>query len=158
MANKLVKLWFKHDYNARNDPKLLEVNMTFGAEGIGIYWMLVELLYEQHGILNNKEIATLIYSFRLDENKVNEIIKLCFISDEDGNVTSQRVKEQIAAVDEKSEKASYAAQKRWNVRVATVPDWMNEEENKKKKTKPMKKEQKENVEKLIKTVFGDDDK
>jgi len=38
--------YFQHDYNARNDEKILELRAKFGAEGYGIYWMLVESMSE----------------------------------------------------------------------------------------------------------------
>ncbi len=42
------KYWFKHDYNARNDEKILELRAEFGAEGYGIFWMLMEKMAENH--------------------------------------------------------------------------------------------------------------
>ena len=41
--------YFQHDYNARNDPKLQDVLIELGVEGIGIYWCIIEQLYEQGG-------------------------------------------------------------------------------------------------------------
>jgi hypothetical protein len=41
--------YFQHDSNAQNDPKLLMVLEQLGCEGIGIYWMLLEVLREQDG-------------------------------------------------------------------------------------------------------------
>ena len=38
--------WFKHDYNARNDEKVLELRSVYGAEGYGVFWMLVESMAE----------------------------------------------------------------------------------------------------------------
>jgi len=36
--------WFKHDANAKDDPKCLVLIEEMGAEGYGIYWMLIESL------------------------------------------------------------------------------------------------------------------
>ena len=43
--------YFSHDFGARNDPKLIEVQMDLGGVGLGIYWCLVEMLWEQEGFL-----------------------------------------------------------------------------------------------------------
>ena len=40
-----------HDIGARNDPKLLELQMEMGGAGLAIYWCLVEMLWENSGYL-----------------------------------------------------------------------------------------------------------
>lgn len=52
-------MYFSHDFYARNDPKLIEVQMDMGGLGLGIFWCLVEMLWEQDGYLprNYKSIA-----------------------------------------------------------------------------------------------------
>lgn len=51
--------YFSHDFGARNDPKLIEVQMEMGGLGLAIWWCLVEMLWEQDGYLprNYKSIA-----------------------------------------------------------------------------------------------------
>lgn len=39
--------WFRHDSNAKDDPKCVLLIDQLGLEGYGIYWVLVELLREQ---------------------------------------------------------------------------------------------------------------
>lgn len=39
--------YFKHDINARNDPKMLQMRSVYGAAGYGMYFMLIEILREQ---------------------------------------------------------------------------------------------------------------
>ena len=39
--------YFQHDYNARTDPKLQDVLIEHGAAGLGVFWCVVEQLYEQ---------------------------------------------------------------------------------------------------------------
>lgn len=41
--------YFQHDYNARTDPKLQDVLIEHGAAGLGVFWCVVEQLYEQGG-------------------------------------------------------------------------------------------------------------
>ena len=46
-TNEKDAYYFPHDCNARNDPKILALRSVFGAEGYGVYWMLIEILREQ---------------------------------------------------------------------------------------------------------------
>lgn len=38
--------WFKHDFNARNDEKLLLLSLEFGFAVKGLFWDIVEKMYE----------------------------------------------------------------------------------------------------------------
>ncbi len=38
--------WFKHDFNARRDQKILTMRSVYGAEGYGWWWMLIEMMRE----------------------------------------------------------------------------------------------------------------
>lgn len=46
-TNEKDAYFFSHDCNARNDPKILALRSVYGAEGYGVYFMLVEILREQ---------------------------------------------------------------------------------------------------------------
>ena len=46
-TNEKDAYYFPHDCNARNDPKILALRSVFGAEGYGVYWMLIEIRREQ---------------------------------------------------------------------------------------------------------------
>lgn len=65
--------YFSHDYGARNDPKLLELQMEMGGQGLAIWWCLVEMLWENEGYLpkNFKSIA-----FSLHWAKAEEVQKV----------------------------------------------------------------------------------
>jgi len=36
--------WFMHDFNAKDDPKIMLLIDELGMEGYGIYWVLIETL------------------------------------------------------------------------------------------------------------------
>lgn len=55
--------YLTHDIGARNDPKLVKVQMEMGGQGLGIYWCLVEMLWENDGYLPF-DSATLAFSLR----------------------------------------------------------------------------------------------
>jgi len=50
-----MKEYFSHDYNARNDTKLVKVFMKYQLKGIGAYWCIIEMLYEEGGYLLRSE-------------------------------------------------------------------------------------------------------
>lgn len=66
--------YFPHNYNARNDPKLQDLMMDLGAEGVGIYWCLVEMLYEQCGYLPFSSLKNIAYTLHTDKDKVGRVI------------------------------------------------------------------------------------
>lgn len=68
-------LYFSHDFGARNDPKLQDVQMRMGMEGIGIYWCVVESLYEQGGYLPLTAIRGLAFALHVEEVKVESVIR-----------------------------------------------------------------------------------
>jgi hypothetical protein len=43
--------YITHDLGARNDPKLLNLQMRMGGAGLAIFWCLVEMLWENDGYL-----------------------------------------------------------------------------------------------------------
>lgn len=43
--------YITHDIGARNDPKLVDLQMAMGGLGLGIWWCLVEMLWENEGYL-----------------------------------------------------------------------------------------------------------
>lgn len=51
--------YLTHDIGARNDPKLIDVQMEMKGQGLAIWWCLVEMLWENDGYLpmNFKSIA-----------------------------------------------------------------------------------------------------
>lgn len=68
-------LYFSHDFGARNDPKLQEIRMTLGCEGLGIYWCIVEMLYEQGGFLPLSAVSGIAYDLHEDIGKIRKVIE-----------------------------------------------------------------------------------
>ncbi len=65
--------YFPHDYGARNDEKLCQLRMEFGAEGYGVYWMMVEAMHEQGGEIRN--LKAFAFSANIDFGLVERISK-----------------------------------------------------------------------------------
>ncbi len=49
--------WFHHECSARHDPKLQMLGATYGAEGIGIYWELLEEIGQHSDTFHLKVIG-----------------------------------------------------------------------------------------------------
>lgn len=104
--------YFSHDYNARNDAKLQEVMMKMGLEGLGIYWCLVEMMFEQDGKLRLDKCDSYAFTLRTDCDKIKSLIDLIFEHDEI-YFWSSGVLKRIEKIEEKSSKAKQSAQMRW---------------------------------------------
>ena len=109
--------YFSHDSNARNDEKILAVRMRFGAEGYGIYFMILERLRDEYDYMSIKDYNVLAFDFRVSADKVKSIIEDfgLFIKSEDGKkFYSNSFLERMEEKDLKSEKARESAFSRWN--------------------------------------------
>lgn len=67
--------YFPHDSNARNDSKILRLRMKHGAEGYGIYFMLLERLREEPDYTSVKDYNIIAFDFRVSADKVKSIIE-----------------------------------------------------------------------------------
>jgi hypothetical protein len=106
--------YFTHDYNARADRKLVNVIMKHGMAGVGVYWCLVEMLYEEGGYLPT-EYERISFELRTDLNVIQSIINdsELFHTDLD-KFWSDAVLERLQQRCEKSEKARESINKRWD--------------------------------------------
>ena len=69
--------YFSHDSNARNDQRIIKLRRKYGAEGVGIYWMLIEILREQEEYklgLDDDTIENIAYDLRVEQEKLEDII------------------------------------------------------------------------------------
>lgn len=69
-----MKPYFSHDEGARNDPKLVKVLMRLGQAGKGVYWDLVEMLYEQGGYLSLAECESYAFALRTDCDLILKLV------------------------------------------------------------------------------------
>lgn len=106
--------YFPHDYNARTDPKLQEVIMTHGMAGIGVYWCIVEMMYEQGGRLPTKSINSIAYNLHTSADIVRSIIyDFDLFVVEGDEFMSNAVKARIVKKEEISAMKQKAAMARW---------------------------------------------
>ena len=67
--------YFPHDYHARHDPKLEKLRMEIGPVGDGIYWCLVEMLYEEGGYLPLSDCLLIAKALNTTEELVTKVVK-----------------------------------------------------------------------------------
>ncbi|RYE28449.1 MAG: DUF4373 domain-containing protein, partial [Sphingobacteriales bacterium] len=106
--------YFSHDYNARNDRKMVKLRLKLKMEGVGIYWSLVEMLYEEGGKLPFSEVSIIAVEWRAKESVIEQVIKDFDLFENDGeSFWSESVKRRLDKRFEKSEKAKASASHRW---------------------------------------------
>jgi len=113
--------YFSHDSNARNDDKILAIRMKFGAEGYGIYFMLLERLREDSKYMSIRDYNMIAFDFRTSVDKIKSIVEDfgLFIFTEDGKYFySENFNERMSVKDEKTEKRSIAGRKGMAIRYA----------------------------------------
>lgn len=82
--------YFKHDYNARNDPKMVKLRRESGAAAYGVAWMIVEMLHENGGrISHDPEIIA--YEIREPRELIEKVISSEVFFVKDGMIGSERV-------------------------------------------------------------------
>ena len=108
------RFYFTHDFNARSDPKLQAVLVELGAAGLGIFWCIIEQLYEQDGVLPLKICKSIAFAMHVDVQTVESLINDFGLFENDGeNFWSRSVNERLENRRDLTEKRKGAAAKRW---------------------------------------------
>jgi len=110
--------YFTHDYNARNDDKILELRSTFGAEGYGVFWMIIESMAEnENGGVKATLIGGLSLGYGVAKDRLLEIITFCIsiglLYEEEGVYFSKRMLTHKQMRKSLSESGAEGAKKRW---------------------------------------------
>lgn len=106
--------YFSHDYNSRNDEKIKFLIRKHGMLGYGIFWAIIEDLYNNANALRN-DYEGIAYDFRVDTNIIKSIITEFDLFVFDNNTFgSLSVQKRLDERDSKSIKARQSASKRWD--------------------------------------------
>ena len=106
--------YFSHDYNARTDPKVKKLLSRHGIAGYGIYWALIEDLYNNSNKVPS-DYETIAYDLKTDTKVISSIIEdFGLFTSSDGFFSSDSVKRRLEERNGRSEKARQSAEKRWN--------------------------------------------
>lgn len=174
-TNEKDAYFFSHDCNARNDPKILALRSVYGAEGYGVYFMLVEILREQpdYKLAVNKYIwSTLAMQMQVEASKLEQIINDCCTEfSENGNTLlvndgeylySASLLRRMGKVDDISNLRREAARKRWEnkpCKTSANPDGCSDDANagqeQSKEKKSKEKQSKAEQRKEKQNIFSD---
>jgi uncharacterized phage protein (TIGR02220 family) len=106
--------YFSHDYNTRTDPKIKRLLQKHGILGYGIFWALVEDLYQNANALPT-DYENIAYDLRTEcelvKSIVNDFDLFKIIGD---TFQSLSIERRLVERSEKSNKAKDSANARWN--------------------------------------------
>lgn len=106
--------YFSHDYNARSDEKIKKLIYRHGYEGYGIYWAIIEELYQNANAMQ-LECERIAFELRTDKERIASIVQDFDLFEIDGEFFhSPSVQKRLDMRNSKSQKASESAKKRWN--------------------------------------------
>ena len=105
--------FFSHDYNARSDEKIKQLIRKYGMQGYGVFWAIVEDLYQNANALRI-DCDGIAYDLRVDSDMVKSIIFDFNLFVYDGEMFgSISIQKRIDKRKEKSAKARESAHYRW---------------------------------------------
>ena len=106
--------YFSHDYNARNDEKIKRLIRKHGMVGYGIFWSIVEDLYNNANALRT-DYDGIAYDLRSDSEIVASVINDFDLFIFDGDFFgSKSVQIRLNQRNSKSESARKSASYRWD--------------------------------------------
>lgn len=106
--------WFRHDSNARNDEKIIDLRAELGYEGYGIYWALIEYLRDTENYEAELKPKRIAYAIQAEEGLIEQVINGygLFVVDKE-KFYSNSLKERMKEMDRKREQQRQNANKRW---------------------------------------------
>lgn len=111
----MAREYFSHDYRAREDLKIKKLFIDKGLKGIGLYWCIVEMLYENNGFISLNEVSVIAFDFRTNKQFVESVIKDYQLFKDDGEkFYSESILKRLQIREEKAETARQKALKRWD--------------------------------------------
>ena len=108
------KTYFNHDCDARNDEKLIALRIRYGAEGYGVYFMLIEMLQAAPGCTLEKDYKALAFDLRVSARRIKSIVEdfgLFTPTDGGKKFYSERLIKYASDVDESYERYAEAGRK-----------------------------------------------
>lgn len=107
--------FFPHDFGARNDPKLQNVLMEHGCEGLGVFWCVVEQIYEQGGVLPLSNCKSIAFALHVEIKVVESVVNNFGLFENDGETFwSASINTRLNKRAEITQKRKNAAMNRWN--------------------------------------------
>lgn len=115
--------YFSHDANARNDEKILAVRMRHGAEGYGVYFMILERMRDSKDYIHVKDYNIIAFDLRVSNALIKSIVEDfgLFVFTEDGmHFYSESFKERMIPLENLREQRRKAGLKSAEKRAKTT--------------------------------------
>lgn len=108
--------WFRHDSNARNDEKIIDLRGDLGYEGYGIYWAIIEFLRDTENYEAEFKPKRLAMVLQVSQDLIEQVISgyKLFQRDENGMFYSISLKSRMKEMDRKREVQRVKANLRWH--------------------------------------------
>ena len=104
--------YFSHDYNTRSDIKIKKLIVKHGYEGYGIFWALIEDLYQNANAMP-LDYDCIAYDMRTGSDIIRSIINDFDLFEVEGSIfCSISVQRRLAQRNDKSRKARHSDMKR----------------------------------------------
>jgi len=146
MRQKTTKsLFVSHDFNARNDSKIIKLRMEHGWHGYGLFWALVEMLVDTTDYQLPVDYKSLSFGLQAEEKVLQSVIEDFGLFVVKGKVFySKTLKQRMKYKETERQKKSEGGQKGNEIR------WKNHNQ----KTEQQKANSRE--EERLKSVYGDE--
>jgi hypothetical protein len=106
--------YFSHDYNSREDEKIRELIFKHGWAGYGVFWAIVEMLYQNDGFMRT-HCERIAFDLRTESELIKSVLHdFDLFVVEDDKFWSESILKRLDKRNEKSEKARKSAMKRWS--------------------------------------------
>jgi len=113
--------YFSHDYNARSDRKMIRLQTQHGMEGVGIYWCIIEMLFEEAGYLE-RDYDSIAFELRNEYARIKSVIEdFELFSFDDDRFWSESCLERLKKRMELSETVRQNVNKRWDKYKGNTP-------------------------------------
>ena len=68
--------YFPHDNNAIQDPKMMTLLYECGLMGVGLYWIVIEILHQQEsGMITAEELTRFVNFYSSHDDPNDEVVK-----------------------------------------------------------------------------------
>ena len=111
----MKKTYFKHQSNSFTDIKIIKMRSKLGIQSYGIFWALLELLFNEENKLCIDDYCVLAFTLQCDHDILKQVIEdFDLFVIEDNCFYSKRLNNHIEEINNKSNKAKENANKRWS--------------------------------------------
>lgn len=136
--------YFSHDYDTRSDEKIMDLMAEMNWAGYGLFWGIVELLYQNNGTMRT-QYKRIAFALGSHEDSVKAVVENFDLFDiNDGVFWSESVNKRLNERAAKSAKARESANSRWNKQKGNANAMRTQCDSNAKKESKVKKS-KENI-------------